>query len=405
MKKSVIVEAVRTPFGKFGGSLKDMGLDMGVVCFNEIVKRLNINPAEIDEIAIGSSLPFTFEDLGGPTIAKHIVHKAGWIMTIPTIGTERACCASNAAIQSGDRAIRSGDAKTYLAGGIEYFSGVPFVVRSNVRWGKRLGNIPLEDPIYSIGYKDFDPVAKEVGELALQYKINRQEQDQWALRSHEMAYRGQQTGIFKDEIVPITNYQIPQVKEPVNLDYDEQVRTNTTIEKLSRLNTIYGSPTVTPGNAPGLNDGAAAILMMEEEHAKNQGIKPLATIICCSNIGSHPKEMGLTPAYAIQKALKTTNLKIDDMDLIEINEAFAAVPLISLKELAGRDEVKYKKLKKKSNVNGGAVALGHPVGASGARIIMTLVYELIRRGGGYGVAAICGGMGHGDACIVKVDGK
>lgn len=403
IRNVVIVSAVRTPYGKFGGALKDMGLEMGALCFKEAVKRVNVEPKEIEEIALGSANTFVFENVAGPAVAKCVAVKAGFPVDIPTLDTERACCASNAAIQTAVRAIKSEEANIYLAGGIEYLSGMPFALRGKTRWGNKLGHLTIEDPAFSVGYAGYDPVAKEVGDIAIEYGISREEQDHWALRSHQKAFFAQENGLFDKEIVSIVNYQIPGVKEPVTLEKDESIRPNSNIEKLGRLRTIYESPTITPGNAPGLNDGAAVMLLMDEETAKARGLKPLATIINCTTIGAHPKEMALTPAYAMRKALERVNMTIDDMDLIEINEAFAAVTLISLKEIADRDEAKYERLKEKCNVNGGAVAIGHPVGTSGARIIMTLAYELRRRGGGYGIASICGGMGHGDAHIIKVD--
>jgi acetyl-CoA C-acetyltransferase len=271
------------------------------------------------------------------------------------------------------------------------------------RWGTKLGHIRLFDPLFELGYKSkgFNPVSVDAGEVALEYGVTREMQDEWGLGSQQRYAKAYSEGKFKigEELVPVV---IPQRKgDPIVIGKDESPRM-TSLEALANLKTIYGSPTVTPGNAPPMNAGASAILVMTREKAEEKRLKPLATIMTATCLAMAPRYIASTPALTIQKALNMVNMTIDDMDLIEINEAFAAMPLVSTKILANGDEKKWKELREKTNVNGGAIAIGHPVGASGARIAMTLAYELRRRGGGYGVAAICGGLAQGEAIILKV---
>jgi acetyl-CoA C-acetyltransferase len=244
-------------------------------------------------------------------------------------------------------------------------------------------------------------LGKDAGEIALEYGISREEQDQWALGSQQKWASADKAEKFTDELVPV---EIPQKKgDPVIFAKDDFPKPNSTMEGLARLKTIYGSPTVTAGNAPGLDAGAAAVIIMRRSKAEKMGIKPLATIIAVASGASEPRRMAELPGFVIQKALKTASLGIDDMDVVEINEAFAAVTLVSTNILAERNETKWREILKKTNPNGGAIAIGHPVGASGARILMTMMYELKRRGGGLGVCAICGGLAQGDCVVIRVD--
>jgi acetyl-CoA C-acetyltransferase len=226
-------------------------------------------------------------------------------------------------------------------------------------------------------------------------------QDTWALGSQEKWARADSAGRFKDELVPV---EVPRKRgDPIIFDQDEFPKPHTTLEGLSRLKTIYGSPTVTAGNAPGLDAGAAAVIIMRRSRAEEMGIKPLATIVSVASGASEPRRMAELPGFVINKALKRAGFSTDDMDVIEINEAFAAVTLVSTKILAEGNERKWRELLEKTNPNGGAIAIGHPVGASGARILMTMMYELRRRGGGLGVCAICGGLAQGDCVVIRVD--
>ncbi|MFH1350349.1 MAG: thiolase family protein [Pseudomonadota bacterium] len=317
---------------------------------------------------------------------------------------DRACCSSMTALRLGYRAIRSGDADVVVACGAENMGNACHLIEAKYgRWGARLGHVQSLDILFELGYgkKGFNPVALDSGDVALEYGISREDQDRWGLRSQERWARAYAEGKFKigEEILPV---EIPQKKgAPMVLDRDEPPR-ETSMEKMAKLKPIYGSPTVTAGNAPGMNSGASAIIIMSRDKALGLGLKPLAALEAMDWASGEPKYMATLPALAIQKLLSRLGKEIGDMDFIEINEAFAAVTLVSLKILAGMDQDKWKVLQEKTNVNGGAIAIGHPVGASGARITMTLMYELMRRGGGYGVAAICGGLGQGESLVLKV---
>lgn len=399
----VIVSAVRTPFGRFDGIVRDISsIDLGIAVLKEVLGRISLDPSEVDEVYYGTCIPAEYAPyLNVP--ARQITLLAGFPADNISLTLDRACCSSMTALRLGYRAIRSGEADVVLACGAENMGNACLLVEAkDARWGKRLGHVRMEDILFELGYgkKGFNPVALDAGEVALEYDISREDQDLWGLGSQQKWAHAYSEGKFKvgEEIMPI---EIPQKRgEPVIFDKDEHPR-ETSMEKLAKLRTIYGSPTVTPGNAPGMNAGAAAIVIMSREKAVEHGLKPLSTIEAMEWAAGEPKYMATLPAKAIEKVLSRVDAKIDDMDLIEINEAFAAVTLVSLKILAGLDQDKWKVLQDKTNVNGGAIAIGHPVGASGARITMTLMYELMRRGGGRGVAAICGGLGQGESLVLQ----
>ncbi|HSW58854.1 MAG TPA: thiolase family protein, partial [Dehalococcoidales bacterium] len=261
----------------------------------------------------------------------------------------------------------------------------------------------MEDPLFALGYKDFNPVSVDSDIIALQHGVERAEQDEWAARSHTKYGEAWKAGKFKDEILPVP---IPQEKgDPKVLDIDEQYRAGTTVEGLAKLKTVYNTKTITAGNAPGLNDGATAILLMTRQKATELGLKPLATIVTSVHFAMNASRMPEAPGYGMQMALKKAGLTLEDMKVMEINEAFACVPLVSLRILAGGDNEKARlaQLKEKTNVNGSAVAIGHPNTASGARIVMNLMYELHRLGGGYAIGSLCGGLAQAEVCIIKVE--
>jgi acetyl-CoA C-acetyltransferase len=297
-------------------------------------------------------------------------------------------------------AIRLGEIEVAIGGGATSFSQEPLIVRGLRFNGFRIGDVKMEDPLFQLGYKDFNPVSVDTDNVAAEYGITRAEQDEWAFRSHQNYGKAWKEGKFKDEMIPM---EIPQKgKEPFVLNIDEQFREDTTLEKLSKLKPIYGCKAVTAGNAPGLNDGATAILLMTRKKAKELHLEPIATVVAMTSIGIHPNRMPEGPGVAIQKVLDLAKVKLDQIDVIEINEAFAAVPLVSIEVLCHRDKTLAKTIQKRTNINGSAIAIGHPNTASGARIMMTLAYELRRRGGGYAVGAICGGLAQADACMIKV---
>jgi acetyl-CoA C-acetyltransferase len=400
----VIVSALRTPFGRFDGVLKNvLSMDLGVLALKEVVKRINLDPKLVDEVYYGTCIPAEYA-IYTNVPARQITLLAGFPESNVSLTIDRACCSSMTALRLGYRAIKSGDAEIVIASGAENMGNTPLIAgAAKARWGVRLGPIELEDVLYELGYgrKGFAPVATDAGFVAEEFGVTRQMQDEWALASHSKYFRAFQAGKFKvgEELMRI---EIPQKKAPIVLDRDESPRDNLSMEKLAALKTVYGSPTVTAGNAPGMNSGASAIVLMSRKKADALKLKPLAEIIACESGAGTPKYMACVPAETMSKMFARTNSTIDQMDMIEINEAFAAVTLVSLKLLAGKDPKKMEELKNKTNINGGAIAIGHPVGASGARITMTMMYELMRRGGGKGVAAICGGLSQGEAIIVKV---
>lgn len=397
----VIVSAARTPFGKFGGSLKDFNpVELGAIVMREVLQRVAYE-GRVNEIFWGVGDTVSFQDVYTPVIARQTLLKAGLAPETPSCSLDKACVSATSAIRLGVQAILAEEAEVVIAGGVTTFSQIPFLIR-NIRFnGQRMGPLAMEDPLFELGYKDFAPVAFDAGNLALRHGISRQEQDEWAVRSHLYYGAAHVAGKFKEEMLSLT---IPQKKaEEIRLDIDEQYRADISIEKLAKLSPIYGSPTCTAGNAPGLNDGATAVLLMSRAKAEAEGFTILASIETTVSIALRPDLLAEAPAVAIQAALQKTGLKLDDMNLIEINEAFAAVTLVSSKMLANGDSGLLPRIRKRLNVNGGAIAIGHPNTASGARLVMTMLYELQRKGGGYGIAAICGGLAQGDAIIIKVD--
>jgi len=401
----VVVSAVRTPFGKFGGTLKDIpSIDLAAMVIREVLQRVNIKGEEVEETYYGTAV-IGEAALETDVPARQATLKAGMPASSISLTLDRACCSSLAALRLGVRAIKAGEIDIALAVGADNMSRAPLIVPPYVRWGSRLGNIELWDGLYGLGYKGFNPVSVDAGEVALEYGITREDQDRWAYGSQMKYAKAFSEGKFKigEELMRV---EIPQKKgPPIVLEQDEFPKPDTTFERLSKLPLVYGSPTVTAGNAPGLDSGATAVLIMSEEKAKEKGLKPLAKILSAVATATTPRMIAVIPGLTIQAALKKAEMTLRQIDLIEINEAFAAMPLVSDKMLADGDPEKMKQLLEKTNVNGGAIAIGHPVGASGARILMTLIYELRRRGRGIGVASICGGLAQGDGAVVQVEGR
>jgi acetyl-CoA C-acetyltransferase len=401
----VVVSAVRTPFGRFGGTLKDIpSIDLAATVIREVLQRVNIKGEEVEETYYGTAV-IGEAALETDVPARQATLKAGMPASSVSLTLDRACCSSLDAVRLGFRAIKAGEIDIALAVGSDNMSRAPYVLPPDVRWGKRLGSIQIWDGLFELGYKGFNPVSVDAGEIALEYGVSREDQDRWAYGSQMKYARAFTEGKFKvgEELMRV---EISQRKgPPIIFEKDEFPKPETTLEKLSKLPTVYGSPTVTAGNAPGLDTGATAILIMSEKKAKEKGIKPLAKILSMVATATTPRLIAAIPGLTIQAALKKAGMTLEQIDLIEINEAFAAMPLVSNKILAKEDSEKMKGLLEKTNVNGGAIAIGHPVGASGARILMTLIYELRRRGGGIGVASICGGLAQGVGAMVQVEGR
>jgi len=399
-----VISAARSPFGRFGGALKDFTLPkLGGLVFAEAIRRAGIEPGDVEEVATGVNLPGADR-----SIARQVLIEAGVPTSRVAYTVDRACCSSLAAVNMASRSIRLGEVGVALAGGTENMSKVPYFL-TDFRWGHRLGDVQLKDQLIIADPMTGKPRAVQAGDEALEYGVTREEQDRWAVRSHELYFKAKAACYFKDEVMAI---EVPQERgEPIQFVEDESPRPDVSLEKLAKLPTVYGSPTVTAGNAPGLNTGSSALVLMSLEEAKRRGKKPLATLMAWAMASGHPDKLASIPAESARLSLQKAGLTIDDMDLIEINEAFAAMPLVSTLIMGGRDPKKTEEIRGKTNVNGGAIAIGHPTGATGARLIMALVYELRRRRAAsgesrpfYGIATICGGIGEGEAVIVKVDG-
>ncbi|HYG56500.1 MAG TPA: acetyl-CoA C-acetyltransferase, partial [Symbiobacteriaceae bacterium] len=347
--------------------------------------------SEIDNVFMGQVV----QAAAGQIPSRQATHKAGLPVSVPSETVNKVCASSLRAVNLADMMIRGGDADVVVAGGMESMSNAPYYLLK-ARWGYRMGDGQLIDSVVHDGLTcAFGGCHMGVygSEVAAEYGVSRQEQDEWAYRSHQRAAAAWDKGLFAQEVVPVP---VPQRKgDPVPFGADESLRRDTTLEKLAGLRPAFQKDgTVTAGNAPGLSDGASALVVMSREKAEALGLEILATVVAQGQHSEEPKYLHTVPARAGMRALKKAGLAVKDLSLIEINEAFAAVTLTSIKLLECSPEI--------VNVNGGAVAIGHPIGASGGRILMHLIYELRRRGGGYGLTSICSGGGQGEATVVRV---
>lgn len=392
MGKTVIIAGARTPFGKFAGGLSSFtASDLGGIVVKEALNRSEVNPAEVGEVILGSVL----QGGQGQIPSRQAARKAGLPWEVKTETINKVCASGMRSVTLADQIIRTGDEDIIVAGGMESMSNAPYIL-PKARWGLRMGDSMVQDLMTHDGLScSFTGVHMGTygNETAKAFDISREEQDQWALRSHQLANKAIESGKFAEEIVPI---EVPQRKgNPVVVADDESPRKDTSLERLAKLGSAFGEGgSITAGNAPGVNDGAAALVLMSEKRAMKEGKTPGAIILGHTAIAVEAKDFPQTPGLVINELLKKTGKSLDEIDLFEINEAFAAVALTSGR-IAHLDS-------EKVNVNGGAVALGHPIGASGARIILTLMHELKRRGGGVGIAAICSGGGQGDAIMIEV---
>jgi acetyl-CoA C-acetyltransferase len=391
-RETVIVSAVRTPFGKFGGVFKDFtAVELGALAIKGAMKEFQ-DQVEVDYVLMGMVL----QGGAGQIPSRQASIKAGLPQEVPSDTINKVCISSLRTISMADQMIRSGDADVVVAGGMESMSNASYGVPS-LRWGKRMGAETVIDLMVHDGLTcAFHNVhmALHGSKVAKEYGISRQEQDEWALRSHQLASHALKSGRLEAEIVAVVINQPKGQKIIVN--QDEAPRADTSLAKLVSLQPLFDPEgTVTAGNAPGVNDGAAALLLMSREKADKLGIKPLATVLGSAMVAAEPAYIATVPGLATKKLVGKLGMTVNSLDLIEANEAFAAVALTSEK-IAGWDA-------NKVNVNGGAIAFGHPIGASGGRIVTTLIHELVRRGGGIGLAAICGGGAQGDALAVRVD--
>ncbi|HHT17512.1 MAG TPA: acetyl-CoA C-acetyltransferase [Papillibacter sp.] len=394
MRDVVIVEACRTAVGTLGGTLKDIPAEeLARVVMRGIIERSGIDPKEIGEVIMGHCR----QSSDNPNIARIAALRSGIPEEVPAYTVMRQCASGMTAVVNGVMSIMTGDADVVLAGGTESMSTAPFYIRG-ARFGLGTGNTQLLDslvegqfqsqPQETYGVFNMGMTAENVAE---RLNISREDQDKFALNSQEKAAAAIAEGRFKDEIVPV---MVPQRKsDPIVFDTDEFPR-KTSLEKLAKLKPVFKKDgTVTAGSSSGRNDGASAVLLMSADKAKALGLKPLARIVSHATAGVDPRYMGLGPVPATQKALERAGLKLDDIQLVELNEAFAAQSLGCIRELGLNEDI--------INVNGGAIALGHPVGSSGCRIIVTLLHEMRRRGNRYGLATLCIAGGMGQTVIIE----
>ncbi|MCA0984841.1 acetyl-CoA C-acetyltransferase [Halobacillus yeomjeoni] len=390
MNSVYILEGARTPFGTFGGSLKDVDpTTLGVTASKEAVKRSGLTPEQIDFSVMGNVI---HSSSNAPYIARHIALKSGIPTSSPSLTLNRLCGSGLQSVVSSAQSILLGEGHVALAGGTESMSMAPHAMRGS-RFGTKLSSPKVEDMLWAALTDEY--IGEGMGatgeNLAEKYEITREEQDEYASLSHQRAAKAVRDGIMSEEIVPV---EVKSRKGSISIDRDEHIRKDTTTEKLANLKPAFRKDgTVTGGNASGINDGAGAVVLASEQFVKENESDPLAEVVSWSVVGVDPNYMGIGPADAIREALKKAELTLDDMDLIEVNEAFASQYLAVEKELDLPRE--------KTNVNGGAIALGHPIGASGTRVLYTLVKELKRRNKKYGVVSLCIGGGQGIAMVVK----
>jgi acetyl-CoA C-acetyltransferase len=391
MRDVVIVSAVRTAVGSFGGSLKDVSaVDLGALVIKEAVNRAGVKPELVEEVIMGNVIQAGL----GQNTARQATIKSGLPQEVSAMTINKVCGSGLRAVSLAAQMIKAGDSDIIVAGGMESMSQAPYALK-NARWGQRMGDGKMVDTMINDALWDaFNNyhMGKTAENIAEQWGLTRQEQDEFSASSQQKAEVAVKSGRFKDEIVPVV---IPQRKgDPKVFDTDEFPRFGTTAETLAKLKPAFVKEgTVTAGNASGINDGAAAFVVMSAEKAEELGLKPLAKILSYGSKGLDPTIMGYGPFHATKKALEVANLTVEDLDLIEANEAFAAQSLAVAKDL--------KFDMSKVNVNGGAIALGHPVGASGARILVTLLHEMEKRDAKKGLATLCIGGGMGTAIIVE----
>jgi acetyl-CoA C-acetyltransferase len=383
MARSVIVAAVRTPFGKLGGGLaRHEATELGSVVIRAALERIGLEPREVEYVIMGQVL----QAGAGQAPARQAAIGAGLPIEVPADTINKVCASSIRAVEIADAMIRAGEHDVVVTGGMESMSNAPYLLKK-ARFGYRLGNGEVIDSMVSDGLTStFDGLHMVVqnSRVARELGISREEQDAWAYRSQQRAAAAQDAGRYDDEIVAVGD-----------LTADESIRRDTSLETLSKLKPVFDPDgTTTAGNAPGVNDGASCVVVVSEEFAERRGLEPLATILSQAYVADDFAYLARTPARAGQRALEKAGRSIEDVKRVEINEAFASVALNSTRMLGAGEEV--------VNVNGGAVALGHPIGASGGRLVATMVHELRRSGGGLGLAAICSGGGQGDALLIEV---
>jgi acetyl-CoA C-acetyltransferase len=396
MARSVIVSAARTAIGKFGGAIAEVpAVDLGARAIEAALERGGIHGDQVDYVVMGQVL----QAGTGQITSRQAAVKAGIPTSVPALTVNKVCLSGLNAIALADQLIRAGEVSVVVAGGMESMDQAPYLL-PKARQGLRMGDAKLVDSMIHDGLWDaFNHMhmGDQSEGVNAELEITRAEQDEWAARSHQRAHAARSSGRFDEEIAPL---EIPQRKaDPIVFDADEGIRPNTTLESLSKLRPAFRPEgTITAGNASQVSNGGAAVVVMSSERAQELGVDPLAEIVAHGMSADQPPYLHTVPALAVQAAAKKAGISPEDLDLVEINEAFAAVACHSTRMLFGGD----RSAEDKVNVNGGAVALGHPIGCTGARLVVTLLHELRRRGGGLGAATLCGGGGQGDALILEV---
>src|SRR4051795_6837625 len=393
MPSSVILATARTPFGKMGGTLSSLdATDLGGHVIEAALERSNVDPEQVDQVVFGQVL----QAGQGQIPSRQAQIKGGIPKEVPSETINKVCASGMRTIGLADQAIRAGDAEVAVTGGMESMSGAPHLL-PGARFGYRMGNVEAVDAMVHDGLTNpftEKQMINEASEVSNELEITRADMDRFAERSHQLAHRATEDGKLADEIVTVT---VKSKKGETEVAADEAIRPDTTLEVLSKLKAVGGDDaTHTAGNSPGVNDGAGAVVVASDEWAKQNGKSPIATVLAYGQVADDFPYLARTPAKAALQALEKIGKKPGDVDLWEIKEAFASVAINSMRMLEIDED--------KVNVNGGAIALGHPIGASGARIVGALVHELKRRGGGLGCAAICSGGGQGDAIVLEVNG-
>jgi acetyl-CoA C-acetyltransferase len=383
VSRTVIVSAVRTPFGRLGGGLKDhAATELGSIVIRAGLERIGLDGSEVDYVIMGQVL----QAGAGQAPARQAAIGAGLPIEVPSDTVNKVCASSIRAVEIADSMIRAGDVEVVVTGGMESMSNAPYAL-PKARFGYKMGDATLVDLMIWDGLRstfDEQHMVQQAARVARELGISRESQDEWALRSHQRAAKAQDSGAFDDEIVAVGDVAA-----------DEGVRRDTSLERLAALKPVMDPEgTITAGNAPGVNDGASCVIVCSEEFAKRRGLEPLATVVAQGYVADEFAWLARTPANAGAQALQKAGKTIGDVKRVEVNEAFSSVALTSVAMLGADPDT--------ANVNGGAVALGHPIGASGGRILGTMVHELRRSGGGLGLAAICSGGGQGDALLIEV---
>ncbi|MGF1696419.1 acetyl-CoA C-acetyltransferase [Vibrio lamellibrachiae] len=399
MERVFVVAAKRTPLGSFGGSLKDITAGkLASIAIKGALESGNIQAQNVDEVIVGNVISAG----QGMSVGRQAAIYAGIPSSVPAYSLNMVCGSGMKSVMDAVSHIRSGDAEVVVAAGVEVMSQIPFTVPASVRDGHKMGNLNLTDLLINDGLTDvFNQYHMGVTaeNVAKECSIGRQQQDEFALASQLKAVAAIEGGVFKDEIVPV---DVKKRRETIVFDTDEYPKATATLSGLEKLRPAFDREgSVTAGNASGINDGASALVLASEQAVKTYNLEPIAEIASYAQTGLDPKLMGLGPVKAVTKALEKAQLSISDIDLYELNEAFAAQALGVVHSLAKEHQVSASSILDNANVNGGAIALGHPLGASGNRILVTLIHELNRRSGQYGVASLCVGGGMGTAVIVK----